>query len=197
MCSSRVLTYISSLVMVSNAEDFLCSGQRGDLQWMSDAMSTEYGLKKQLISHSNEQETTYRNRRLALTEKGMRLQGDAQHVDISLEEWALESDKGLATPSTKKVPVLWETDSRWELVKEQSETGQCPYQLHGPRSTRFGSRLATRERYCDRDSGGSEQEHQIHENISQARSFLLSTTSTRSYTRLTVSGLDMHHLGRG
>ena len=95
--------------MVSNAEDFFCSGQRGDFQWMSDALSKEYGLKKQLMSHSNGQETTHRNRRLALTEKGMRLEGDTQHVDILLEEWTLESAKGLATPMTKKVPVLWET----------------------------------------------------------------------------------------
>ena len=102
----------------------------------------------------------------------MRLEGDAKHVDILLEEWTLISAKGLATPSTKKVPVLWETDSSWELVKEQSETGQCPHQLHGPRSTRFGSRLSTRERYYDRDSGGSEQEHPTHEYISQVRSFL-------------------------
>ena len=57
------------MIVVVHVDDFLCSGNVADLEWLYNSMKQKYDLKRSLMVKSDESEVRYLNRRIRWKEE--------------------------------------------------------------------------------------------------------------------------------
>ena len=92
------------LVIVVHVDDFLCAGDAEALEELYVGLGQKYDLKRTMLSLDDEQETTYLNRKLRVTEKGVEMIGDQKHSEILFKDWGISDlSKDVTTPSLKEL----------------------------------------------------------------------------------------------
>ena len=94
------------LIVVVHVDDFLCSGEMKELEWLYDNLAQKFELKKSLIMKDSEQEVKYLGRTMRWTyddngEGHFEVEGDERHSQLLLQEWAMQQCKDVDTPVTK------------------------------------------------------------------------------------------------
>ena len=94
------------LIVVVHVDDFLCSGEMKELEWLYDNLAQKFELKKSLIMKDSEQEVKYLGRTISWTyddngEGHFEVEGDERHSQLLLQEWAMQQCKDVDTPVTK------------------------------------------------------------------------------------------------
>ena len=90
------------MVVVVHVDDFLCSGEEKDLEWLYDTLRQKYDLKKSVLeSSSDDIMVRYLNRTIRWTTEGLELEGDEKHEEMLKKEWGMEHCKEVETPITK------------------------------------------------------------------------------------------------
>ena len=92
------------VIVVVHVDDFLATGDGKSLEVLYRELSKKFEIKRKVLSMEDERETTYLNRTLRVSERGVEIIGDAKHSDILQKEWGLqESSKEVNTPSLKEL----------------------------------------------------------------------------------------------
>ena len=91
------------LIVVVPVDDFLCSGEMKELEWLYDNL---FELKKSLIMKDSEQEVKYLGRTIKWTyddngEGHFEVEGDERHSQLLMQEWAMQQCNDVDTPMTK------------------------------------------------------------------------------------------------
>ena len=89
------------MVVVVHVDDFLCSGDVADLDWLHNSLKQKYDLKKNYLLKGDEFEVRYLNRVIRWKEEKFELEGDEKHVNMLVKEWGMEQCKEVDTPITK------------------------------------------------------------------------------------------------
>lgn len=89
------------MIVVVHVDDFLCSGDVADLEWLYKSLKQKYDLKRTLMVKSDESEVRYLNRRIRWKEEKFEMEGDEKHVNTLIKEWGMEHCKEVDTPITK------------------------------------------------------------------------------------------------
>ena len=89
------------MIVVVHVDDFLCSGDVADLEWLYNSIKQKYDLKRTLMLKSDESEVRYLNRRIRWKEEKFEMEGDEKHVNILIKEWGMEHCKEVDTPIAK------------------------------------------------------------------------------------------------
>jgi hypothetical protein len=89
------------MLVIVHVDDFLCSGEVMDLEWLYEALKRKYDLKKKILNPSERTEVKYLNRTVRWTSGGIEMEGDQKHGDILMKEWGMEQCKAVDTPITK------------------------------------------------------------------------------------------------
>ena len=94
------------LIVVVHLDDFLCSGELKELEWLYDNLAQKFELKKSLIMKDSEQEVKYLGRTIRWTyddngEGLFEVEGDERHSQLLLQEWTMQQCKDVDTPVTK------------------------------------------------------------------------------------------------
>ena len=90
------------ILVVTHVDDFLCSGNRSDLRWLSHELNKEFEIKGEMVgSRSGEvMETQFLGRTIKLTEEGYEYKSNDKHVKILLEEWDMGDSRALSCPGS-------------------------------------------------------------------------------------------------
>ena len=91
------------IYLVVHVDDFLISGDQPSLDWLFNTLSSEWELKRCVISScpNDAHETSYLNRRLKWNlHNEISYEGDKKHSDRLLREWGLAKGKGVSSPLT-------------------------------------------------------------------------------------------------
>ena len=94
---------VRGILLVVHVDDFLISGDPESLEWLFDALSAEWDLKRCVLSSSpnDAHETSYLNRRLKWNvHNELSYEGDRKHSDRLLHDWGLVKGKGVNSPLT-------------------------------------------------------------------------------------------------
>ena len=92
------------VMIIVHVDDFLCVGDGAVLENLHVDLNKSFEVKKTMLSMEDERETSYLNRRLVVTERGVEIISDTKHSDLLLKEWSLqEFSKDVATPSLKEL----------------------------------------------------------------------------------------------
>ena len=95
---------MKDVMIVVHVDDFLCTGKAEDLTELYMLLKQELGLKQTTLSMEDEQEATYLNRTIKVTNSGGMMTGDAKHSERLLKEWGIQgSSKEVNTPSLKEL----------------------------------------------------------------------------------------------
>ena len=89
-------------LVVVHVDDFLCSGSRANLSWLFRALKEKYDIKMSMLDKEG-QEVKYLNRTIRLTGRGLEIEGDGKHRNILLQEWGMESCRGVDNPWSEEV----------------------------------------------------------------------------------------------
>jgi hypothetical protein len=90
------------VVVVVHVDDFLCSGEAGNLEWLYQSLRKRYDLSRTMVGSEFEQECKYLNRIVRWTDRGFEIEGDPKHVNLLLKEWGMEQCSLVDTPITKE-----------------------------------------------------------------------------------------------
>ena len=92
------------VIVVVHVDDFLATGDGKLLDVLYTELSKKFEIKRKMLSMEDDLETTYLNRTLRVSERGVEIIGDKKHSDILLKEWGLQgSSKEVNTPSLKEL----------------------------------------------------------------------------------------------
>jgi hypothetical protein len=96
--------------VIAHVDDFLCTGDEVQMDWLYKELSLEYDLKVQKVSGDSRhnQEAKFLNRTIRVTNEGIQIKGDEKHAQILLREWDMENCKGLDNPVGAKVKEVIE-----------------------------------------------------------------------------------------
>ena len=91
-----------------HVDDFLCLGDRPDLEWLHPALSRQFLLKKEILGPDADEakSVTFLGRELRWSKAGIEYEPDQKHVKILLEEWGLETCRGVVSPGQKEDDAL-------------------------------------------------------------------------------------------
>ena len=89
------------MVVVVHVDDFLCSGNIDDLEWLYQSLVQKYDMKRDLIRKDTESELRYLNRRVRWKDGQFELEGDEKHVSILMKEWGMDQCKEVDTPISR------------------------------------------------------------------------------------------------
>lgn len=90
--------------VVVHGDDFIISGDEGDLWWLHDELVTKYLVKMRGIlgpDRGDSKEVVVLNRVLAWRDGVFKYEADPRHVEIMLRDMGLEECKLVATPGVK------------------------------------------------------------------------------------------------
>ena len=89
-----------NMKVVAHVDDFLCSGELGDLVWLRDALAKNFDLTHEIVGPGKDEVRVakYLGRSVQWTAKGIEYKADDNHVKILLDEWDLHDSKPVATP---------------------------------------------------------------------------------------------------
>jgi hypothetical protein len=85
------------VMMVTHVDDLLCSGPKENLEWVRAELQRKYEVKGEIMKDGNA-ELKFLGRTIGRDEHGYYWEEDPKHRKILLEEWGMESCKGVATP---------------------------------------------------------------------------------------------------
>ena len=103
-----------------HVDDFLCSGEAGNLEWLYQSLRKRYDLSRTMVGSEFEQECKYLNRIVRWTDRGFEIEGDPKHVNLLLKEWGMEQCSLVDTPITKEGQD--QAGSGEELKEEEART---------------------------------------------------------------------------
>ena len=82
--------------VVVHVDDFLCSGETGDLAWFRGELENSFEMKSQVVGPGSP--ATYLGRRISWDEDGLSIDGEDKYIQKMLKEWRLERCTSLSTP---------------------------------------------------------------------------------------------------
>ena len=87
-----------------HVDDFLCLGEKIALEWLHKALSKQFLLKKEILGPDagESRNVTFLGRELRWTNSGIDYEPDRKHVQVLLEEWGLETCRGVVSPGQKE-----------------------------------------------------------------------------------------------
>ena len=92
------------VVVVVHVDDFLCAGDGKALRELHEELTKQFEIKQTTVSMNDEQEATYLNRILKITNEGIKIIGDPKHSQLLMKEWGMqEYSKEVSTPSLKEL----------------------------------------------------------------------------------------------
>ena len=111
-----------------HGDDYLCTGDESQLLWLESSLKSRYEIKSVMLGggKDDEQEMRVSNRIITWTPQGIAYEPDQRHVEIILNELALENAKPVNTP--------WCTETQ---AREEDNTS-----LEGSEATKFRSIIA-------------------------------------------------------
>ena len=88
------------LKVVTHVDDFICSGQRKQLEWLREELGKEFAMTHEILGPADDEVkmAKYLGRTISWTRSGIEYKGDANHAKILLEEWDLEEGRAVVTP---------------------------------------------------------------------------------------------------
>ena len=94
------------LLVAVHVDDFLCSGEVKDLEWLFDNLVQKFELKRSMITKDREEEIKYLGQTIRWTydvtpEGQFEVEGDERHVQLLMQEWSLQHCKNVDTPISK------------------------------------------------------------------------------------------------
>ena len=111
------------LVVIVHVDDFLCSGDLNELQWLYKSLAEKYELKQSILNKSQEAEVKYLGRTIKWTYDAhgnghFEIEGDSKHVQLLMGEWGMTNCKHVDTPLSKDGLEAIETGE--ELSEEEA-----------------------------------------------------------------------------
>ena len=64
------------MIVIVHVDDFLCSGDEDDLEWLCDCLKDKYDLKRNVLHKGSNAEVRYLNRSIRWTPEGIEMEGD-------------------------------------------------------------------------------------------------------------------------
>ena len=88
------------ILVVTHVDDFLCSGSREDMRWMTKEIAKEFEIKSETVgSQAGEvREAPFLGRTIRWSEEGYEYEGNQKHAKILLDEWNMNDAKALSSP---------------------------------------------------------------------------------------------------
>jgi len=88
------------IFVVTHVDDFLCSGDREDLRWLTKEVSKEFEITSEVIGikEGEVRESKFLGRTIRWTEKGYEYEGNQKHSKILLDEWDMSDARALSSP---------------------------------------------------------------------------------------------------
>ena len=105
------------LRVLVHVDDFLCSGPKHQLRWLTAQLTKEFELKSQILGPDVDEfkEVKFLGRSLRWKDHGIELEGDVKHAKILLDEWNLDCGNAVRTPGASEDKRL-ETKEHDELI---------------------------------------------------------------------------------
>jgi hypothetical protein len=88
------------MFVVAHVDDFLCSGEMSDLQWMKAELEKQFELTSKFIGSGQEGE--YLGRKIRWGHTGISIEGENKYIDLMATEWDLLQRPALNTPGSKE-----------------------------------------------------------------------------------------------
>jgi len=106
-CKSNPCIYIHDerdLTVDVHVDDFLCLGERADLDWLHQSISEKFQVKKAILGPGEDEQKkiTFLGRSICWTGRGLEYEADPKHVQVLLEEWDMKACRGVASPGVKE-----------------------------------------------------------------------------------------------
>ena len=108
-----------NILVVTHVDDFLCSGDRGELRWLARELEKEFVIKHEILGNraGESHEGQFLGRSIRRVDKGFEYEGNTKHVKILLDEWNLENARPLSSPgSAAEKPSLQEKSNEETLL---------------------------------------------------------------------------------
>ena len=112
------------LIVVVHVDDFLCSGEIKELEWLFDNLAQKFELKKSLIMKDSEQEVKDLGQTIRWTHDDNgegHFEGEERHSQLLMLEWAMQQCKDVDTPMTK----AGEESNTGDELNEEEEARQA------------------------------------------------------------------------
>ena len=138
-CKSTPCVYVHDkfgLKIVAHVDDFLCSGEREDLEWLRRRVEETVEVTGDVlgIDAGEVRELKHLGRTLRLTNNGIEVEGDTKVMKSMLEEWDMVNASGVNTPGVRdeasNVEAINEEAnkvSKEEHVKYRRGAAKCNY----------------------------------------------------------------------
>jgi len=114
------------ILVVTHVDDFLCSGNRVDLRWLSKEISKEFEIKSDMLGSREDEvrECQFLGRTIRWTEQGYEYEGNPKHANILLDEWDMKDAKTLSSPgvATEKPNMSTKTEEEHPLDAVESKS---------------------------------------------------------------------------
>jgi len=88
------------ILVVTHVDDFLCSGRREDMRWLTKEIHKEFEIKSEVVGNQGGEvrEGQFLGRTIRWTTEGYEYEGNQKHSKILLDEWDMNDAKSLSSP---------------------------------------------------------------------------------------------------